>query len=153
MKKPDYVYVSYISTTPEKAWKALTETDMMREWWVDPVAGCARVNVSDWKPGSRWEHTRTDGSGTVDIVGKVVEHNPPHRLVFTWARPNEFEDESKHSRVTFDIEKYGDDLVRLTVTHDELDEAMLNGISGGWPKVLSNLKTFLETGSALPRSA
>ena len=51
MKKPDYVYVTYIATTPEKAWRALTETDLMREWWLDPVAGCARMNVSDWKPG------------------------------------------------------------------------------------------------------
>jgi len=53
MKKPDYVYVTYIATTPEKVWQALVGTDMMREWRVDPKAGCARVNVSDWKPGSR----------------------------------------------------------------------------------------------------
>ena len=155
MKKPDYVYVTYINTTPEKAWRALTETDLMREWWLDPVAGCARMNVSDWKPGSRWEHTRADGSGTVDIVGKVVETTPPRRLVFTWARPKDAEDAAKHSRVTFDIEPYGDALVRLTVTHDELDgdPDMLSGISGRWPKVLSNLKTFLETGRGLPQSA
>ncbi len=155
MKKPDYVYVTYIATTPEKAWRALIEVDLMREWWLDPVAGCARVNVSDWKPGSRWAHTRADGSGTVDIVGKVVESTPPRRLVFTWARPNDAEDDSKHSRVSFDIEPYGDALVRLTVTHDELerDPDMFSGVSGGWPKVLSNLKTFLETGRGLPQSA
>lgn len=154
MKKPDYVYVTYIATTPEKAWQALVDTDMMREWWVDPSAGCARVNVSDWKPGSGWEHQRVDATRTVDIVGKVVENTPPRRLVFTWARPNEAEDDSKHSRVAFDIEPYGDGLIRLTVTHDELgsDVQMLEGISGGWPKVLSNLKTFLETGRALPHS-
>ena len=153
MKKPDYVYVTYIATTPEKAWQALVDTDMMREWWVDPNAGCARVNVSDWKPGSRWEHQRVDATRTVDIVGKVVESTPPRRLVFTWARPNEAEDDSKHSRVAFDIEPYGDGLVRLTVTHDDLgsDLQMLEGISGGWPKVLSNLKTLLETGRALPQ--
>jgi uncharacterized protein YndB with AHSA1/START domain len=155
MKKPDYVYVTYIATTPEKAWRALIETDLMREWWLDPVAGCARVNVSDWKPGSRWEHTRADGTGTVDILGKVVECTPPRRLVFTWARPADAEDDSKHSRVTFDVEPYGDALIRLTVTHDDLerDPDMLKGVSGGWPKVLSNLKTFLETGRALPHSA
>jgi uncharacterized protein YndB with AHSA1/START domain len=155
MRKPDYVYVTYIATTPEKVWKALVDTDMMREWWVDPVAGCARVNVSDWKQGSRWEHTRADGSGTVDIVGKVVEIIPPRRLVFTWARPDEADDEAKHSRVAFDIETYGDNLVRLTVTHDDLerDVPMLTSVSGGWPKVLSNLKTFLETGRALPHTA
>jgi uncharacterized protein YndB with AHSA1/START domain len=91
---------------------------------------------------------------TIDIVGKVVESTPPRRLVLTWARPNDAEDESKHSRVTFDIEPYGDSLVRLTVTHDDLerDPQMLKGVSGGWPVVLSNLKTFLETGRALPTS-
>ena len=150
MKKPDYVYVTYIAATPEKTWKALTEIDMMREWWVDPKAGCSRANVSDWKPGSGWKHQRMDGSDMVDIVGKVVENTPPRRLVFTWARPSEEADVSKHSRVTMDIEPYTDSMVRLTVTHDELDEAMLKGISGGWPTVLSNLKTFLETGRALP---
>lgn len=154
MKKPDYVYVTYIATTPEKVWQALHDVDLMREWWVDPKAGCARVNVSDWKPGSRWEHTRVDGSGIVDIVGKVVENTPPTRLVFTWARPEDADDESKHSRVAFDIEAYADGLVRLTVTHDDLehDPQMLKGISGGWPTVLSNLKTFLETGRALPHT-
>ena len=154
MKKPDYVYVTYIATTPEKLWQALHDVDLMREWWVDPKAGCARVNVSDWQPGSRWEHTRVDGSGIVDIVGKVVENTAPRRLEFTWARPEDADDESKHSRVAFDIEAYADGLVRLTVTHDDLerDPQMLKGISGGWPTVLSNLKTFLETGRALPRT-
>ncbi len=153
MKKPDYVYVTYIATTPEKLWQALMDTDLMAQWWVDPGAGCARVNVSDWKPGSRWAHTRVDDAGTVDIVGKVVENSPPNRLVYTWARPGEVEDESKHSRVSFDIEPYSHGLVRLTVAHDDLagDTKMLEGISGGWPKVLSNLKTLLETGHPLPR--
>ena len=82
-----------------------------------------------------------------------VSNHPPRRLVFTWARPNEAEDDSKHSRVSFDIEPQGDRLVRLTVTHEDLerDPQMLAGISGGWPKVLSNLKTLLETGRAFPR--
>lgn len=153
MAKPSFVYVTYIATTPEKAWQALVDTDMMREWWVDPKAGCARVNVSDWKPGSQWKHQRADGSGVVDIVGKVVESNPPRRLMFTWGRPTDAQDESKHSRVAFDIEPYGDGLIRFTVTHDELerDPEMLTSIAGGWPKVLSNLKTLLETGRALPR--
>ncbi|MFS8063004.1 MAG: SRPBCC family protein [Luteimonas sp.] len=153
MKKPDYVYVTYIATTPEKVWQALVDTDVTRQYWADPTVGCARVNVSDWKPGSRWEHQRIDEARTVDIVGKVVESTPPRRLVFTWARPADEADESKHSWVAFDIEPCGDGLVRLTVTHDDLerDPEMLTGISGGWPKVLSNLKTLLETGRALPR--
>jgi uncharacterized protein YndB with AHSA1/START domain len=158
MKKPDYVYVTYIATTPEKVWQALVDTDVTRQYWVDPNAGSphVNVNVSDWKPGSRWEHQRVGAdAGTVDIVGKVVESTPPRRLVFTWARPSDADDEAKHSRVAFDIEPYGDKLVRLTVTHDELegDPGMLSSISGGWPKVLSNLKTLLETGRALPQTA
>jgi uncharacterized protein YndB with AHSA1/START domain len=152
MKKPSFVYVTYIATTPEKVWQAVVDTEVTRRYWADPVEGVPRVNVSDWKPGSRWEHQRTDEARTVDIVGKVVESKPPQRLVFTWARPAEAEAESKHSRVTFDIEPYGEALVRLTVTHEDLDHdpQMLEGISGGWPKVLSNLKTLLETGQALP---
>jgi len=154
MTKPSFVYVTYIATTPEKVWQALVDTDMMRDWWVDPNGGCARVNVSDWKPGSRWKHQRVDDAGTVDIVGKVVETTPPRRLVLTWARPSDADDDAKHSRVSFDIEPYVGGLVRLTVMHDDLehDPQMLEGISGGWPKVLSNLKTLLETGRALPHS-
>lgn len=153
--KPDFVYVTYIATTPEKVWRALVDTDVTRQYWADPLAGCARVNVSDWKPGSRWEHQRADESHTTDIVGKVVESTPPRRLVITWVRPADADDESKHSRVAFDIEPYVDGLVRLTVTHDDLerDPQMLAGVSTGWPKVLSNLKTLLETGRALPKSA
>ena len=154
MKKPDYVYVTYIATTPEKLWQALIDTDVTRQYWVDPSAGCSRVNVSDWKPGSRWEHRRVDETGTVDILGKVVETTPPSRLVLTWARPSDVDNDAKHSRVSFDIEPYVGGLVRLTVTHDDLagDLQMLEGISGGWPKVLSNLKTLLETGRALPHA-
>ena len=154
MKKPDYVYVSYIASTPEKVWQALVDPEVTEKYWQDPGSGCSRVNVSDWRPGSHWEHRRTDQTGTVDVVGKVVESDPPRRLVFTWARPSELDDETKHSRVSFDIEPYVDGLVRLTVTHDELehDQKMFDSVSGGWPKVLSNLKSLLETGRALPRA-
>jgi uncharacterized protein YndB with AHSA1/START domain len=154
MTKPSFVYVTYIATTPEKVWQAFVDTDVMGQYWAGPNADCARVNVSDWRPGSRWEHQRLDDARTVDIVGKVVESTPPRRLVFTWARPKDAGDDSKHSRVAFDIEPYGDGLIRLTVTHEDLerDPQMLAGISGGWPKVLSNLKTLLETGQGLPRS-
>lgn len=153
MTKPSFVYVTYIATTPEKVWQALVDTDVARKYWVGS-SGPAHVNVSDWKPGSRWEHQRADETRTVDIAGKVVESSPPRRLVLTWARPKEAEDESKHSRVTFDIEPQAEGLIRLTVTHADLerDPQMLTGISSGWPAVLSNLKTFLETGGALPRS-
>lgn len=153
--KPSYVYVTYIATTPENVWEAVTDTKVAAQYWIGPSPNDpGHINVSDWKPGSRWEHHRLDDARTVDIVGKVVETTRPRRLVITWARPSEEGDESKHSRVTFDIEPQGDRLIRLTVTHEGLehDPKMLAGISGGWPQVLSNLKTFLETGRALPRS-
>lgn len=150
MTKPSFVYVTYIATTPEKVWRALVDTDITRQYWMGS-SGPAHVNVSDWKPGSRWEHQRVDEARTVDVVGTVVETNPPRRLVMTWARPAEADDAAKHSRVTFDVDTQGDRLVRLTVTHENLehDPKMLASISGGWPQVLSNLKTFLETGKAL----
>jgi uncharacterized protein YndB with AHSA1/START domain len=153
MTKPDFVYVTYIATTPHKAWQALVDPELMRQYWGDPAAGCSRMNVSDWQVGSRWEHQRTDGSGIVDIVGTVLECEAPRRLVYSWGRPADAGDESKHSRVAFDIEPYGDALVRLTVTHTDLrdDAPMREGITLGWPKVLSNLKTLLETGHVLPR--
>ena len=154
MKKPDLVYVTFIATTPEKLWQALVDPKLARQYWLGLDAdSLSHENVSDWKPGSRWEHRRGDSAGTVDIAGKVVEHNPPRRLVLSWARPGEFDDESKHSRVTFEIEPRSSGVVRLTVIHDglEADPKMLAGVSSGWPAVLSQLKTFLETGRALPR--
>ena len=148
MSKHDYLYVTYIRTTPEKVWRALVDTDVTARYWGDPAKFVPRVNVSDWQPGSRWQHQRTDAAHTVDIAGTVVESDPPRRLVLTWARPAEVDDESMRSRVTFDIEAQGEGLVKLTVAHDDVarDERMFKGISGGWPMVLSNLKTLLETG-------
>ena len=155
MSKPNFVYVTYIAATPQKVWQALVDPEMAREYWVGPGSEKpAHVNVSDWKPGSRWEHQRADDTRAVDIVGKVVESDPPRRLVLTWARPKEVDETTKHSRVTFEIESQGDKLIRLTVTHEDLDRdpQMLTGISNGWPQVLSNLKTWLETGRSLQRS-
>jgi uncharacterized protein YndB with AHSA1/START domain len=153
MTKPDFVYVTYISTTPQKLWQALVDPELMRAYWIDPTGDDpGHVNLSDWQPGSPWQHQRQDASRAADIVGEVVEITPPSRLVLTWARPKDAADAAKHSRVTFDIAPQGDVLVRLTVTHDELDQQMLLGISGGWPVVLSNLKTLLETGRGLPKT-
>jgi uncharacterized protein YndB with AHSA1/START domain len=152
MTKPSFVYVTYIATTPEKAWQAMIDNEMIRQYWCDPTGACVhRENVSDWQVGSRWEHRRADGSGVADIVGTVIESAPPARLVYSWARPTEVDDDSKHSRVSIDIEAQGNGLVRLMVTHEGLenDPQMLSGISGGWPKVLSNLKTLLESGRTL----
>lgn len=148
MDKPRCVYVTYISTTPEKLWSALTDGEITEKYW------WRHRNVSDWKPGSPWRHEDCDNPGTVDIAGKVVECAPPKRLVITWAFPADLGNAAKTSRVTFEIEPMFE-AVRLTVTHDELepDSEMLRGISQGWPKVLSSLKTFLETGKTMPMTA
>ena len=145
MSKPKFVYVSYISTTPEKLWNALIDGEMTKQYWA------RHRNASDWKAGSKWEHQDYDDAGKVDVVGKVMESTPPRRLVLTWASPADANAPEKHSRVTFEIEPYME-TVRLTVTHDELepDSPMLHGISKGWPLVLSSLKTLLETGQPMP---
>ena len=109
-------------------------------------------NLSDWQPGSKWEHRGADKERTLKLVGKVIESSPPRRLVLTWAFPADAAREGKHSRVTFEIEPIGD-LVRLTVTHNRLEPGseMLQGIMEGWPKVLSSLKSLMEVGRPLPK--
>ncbi len=143
MNKAKFVYVTYIRSTPEKVWDALINPEVTRLYW-------GRHNASDWKPGSKWKHQRFDAAETVDIAGDVIESSPPKRLVITWASPENINNPIKVSRVTFDIATSDVD-VKLTVTHDELepDSDMLRGISGGWPLVLSSLKTLLETGEAI----
>ena len=143
--KPTFVYVTYIASTPEKVWDALTDADLTAAYW-------GHSNVSDWQPGSRWEHVRTDGSGIADVVGTVVESDRPTRLVTTWTSPENEGQEDAYSRVTYDIRRH-EDIVRLTVTHEDLaDAGELSDVSGGWPAVLSNLKSVLETGSPLPQA-
>ena len=134
----NFVYVIYIYTTRQKVWDAITKPEFAHRYWL-------HTNVSDWKVGSRWEHQHGDGSGKVMVDGTVLESDAPRRLVMTWTRPDHSQEPS---RVSFDIEDYADGLVSLTVTHDRLehDPAMASSISGGWPKVLSNLKSLLETG-------
>lgn len=143
MNKSKFVYVTYISTTPERAWNALIDGELTRQYW-------GHENVSDWKPGSPWKHQRCDEARTVVLVGEVVECTPPRRLVLTWAAPADAANKAKHTRVTFEIEPI-EEMVRLTVTHDELEAAseMLRSITEGWPRVLSSLKSLLETGRPL----
>ena len=142
MGKTKFLYVTYIRTTQEKVFEALTKGEVTRQYWM-------HENVSDWKPGSSWKHM-DDASGQVRLVGEVLESAPPRRLVISWASPADAANKGKHSRVAFDIERV-EDMVRLTVTHDELEAGseMERGITDGWPRVLSSLKSFLETGKPL----
>jgi uncharacterized protein YndB with AHSA1/START domain len=141
VNRQKFVYVTYIASTPEAVWNALRESELTRQYW-------GHENVSDWKPGSPWRHLANDDQRTTRIVGEVLESVPQRRLVLSWAEPADAAERAKHSRVAIDIEKISD-MVRLTVTHDELDPDMLGQIANGWPRVLCSLKSLLETGKAL----
>lgn len=142
-EKTSFVYVTYIRSTAEKVFEAITRPEIARRYW-------GHENVSDWQPGSPWQHVRANEQRTVNVLGKVVEVVPPTRLVITWASPAQAADPAAFSRVCFDIEPY-QDMVRLTVTHDELEagSGMAKGIQQGWPIVLSSLKSLLETGEGI----
>lgn len=138
---PIYVYVTYIRASVDQVWQALTDADLTAAYW-------AHRNVSDWETGSGWEHQRLDGSGN-DIEGRVLETDRPRRLAITFEDPTG-EKLEQPSVVTFELEP-GGELVRLTVTHEHLPSmGMYGGISRGWPAVLANLKSLLETGKPLP---
>lgn len=140
MDHQTFVHVTYIRTTPQKVWDALIKGDLTKQYW-------GHENISDWKPGSQWQHASADGK-IVRITGEVLEVVPPKRLVLSWADPIEAADKSKHSRMAIDIEPIKD-MVRMTVTHDRLGADMAGKVSHGWPRVLASLKTFLETGTPL----
>jgi|SRR5579859_998185 len=144
MAKSTFVYEIYIATQPETVWKALLDGEFTRQYW-------GHENVSDWKPGSLWEHRRDDAARTVVLLGEVLEARPARRLVMTWADPKDKGRKERHSRVTFEIEPVGG-MVRLRITHDDLeaDSDMHRKITQGWPRVLSSLKSLLETGRPLP---
>ena len=133
--RPTFVYTTYIESTPEKVWHALTDADLTAAYW-------GHRNESDWQVGSSWAHVRTDGSGISDVSGEVLVSDPPRRLVTTW----------DESRVTFDLEQFHD-IVKLTVTHEELATAQDEAdVALGWPSVLANLKTLLETGRTMSQA-
>ena len=148
MSKPKFVYVTYIRTTPEKLWAALTDPQTIRKYWFGITA------QSDWTPGSPWSLKFEDGR--VADTGEILEAEPGQRLVIRWR--NEFKPELKavgYTRCTMQIEtaEYypdrGGKAVKLTITHEaEAAEGapMIEAVSGGWPKVLSTLKSLLETG-------
>ena len=142
--KPAFVYVTYIHSTPEKVWHALTDPGLTADYW-------GHANISDWQPGSRWEHQRTDGSHIADVTGTVVKADPPNRLVVTFDAPGA-DTPGGPSTVTFDVEAYHE-IVRVTVTHENLaDSEALDAVSHGWPAVMANLKSLLETGHVLPQA-
>jgi uncharacterized protein YndB with AHSA1/START domain len=136
-----FVYVTYIRTTPAELWQALTEREFTQKYW------SGVYHETDWTPGADWKLVFADG--TVGDTGSVVEVEPEKRLVLRWR--NEFKPELKaegYSTCTMELEPKGE-AVKLTVTHtiDRENAKIIHAVSGGWPQVLSNLKSLLETGA------
>jgi uncharacterized protein YndB with AHSA1/START domain len=141
-----FVYVTFIRTTPEKLWTALTAPEFMKQYWFG-------MHVeTDWAVGSPWRLMFPDGR--IADAGEIIEADAPRRLVMTWR--NQFRDELKAegvARCTIALEPV-DGAVKLTVTHaiDRADSKLIVAVSGGWPRILSNLKSLLETGEIALKS-
>jgi len=144
MARSTFVYVTYIRTTPEKLWSALTEdAEFMKQYWF----GCHCQ--SQWTPGSSWKLVSGDGQ-TLD-AGEIVEAEPQRRLVIRWQHESKPELKAEGaSQCTIELEPSGT-AIKLSITHtiERETSKLLMAVSGGWPKVISNLKSLLETGSAV----
>ena len=142
MSKPEFVYVSYIETTPEKLWEALTSSEFSKRYWFGTEL------KTDWKVGSPFALVM---NGTTTDVGEVLEFDRPRRLSYTFQHIlNEEGRKERPTRVVFNLEPHGK-LVKLTLTHEGFEDGskLLDGISRGWPAILSSLKSMLESGTAL----
>jgi uncharacterized protein YndB with AHSA1/START domain len=146
MSKTDesaFVYVTFIRSTPERLWSALTDADFHKEYWFGMHL------KSEWKVGAQWQMIFADGR--VADAGEIVEFEPPKRLVLSWR--NEFKPELKaegYSRCVIELEPLSD-AVKLTITHtmDRPQSKFIGAVSNGWPQILSNLKSLLETGQTV----
>ncbi|MFC3230689.1 SRPBCC family protein [Marinibaculum pumilum] len=143
MAKPEFVYVTYIRTTPERLWRALTAPEDTCRYWAETWQDCR------WEQGAGWRLMIPDGR--IGDAGEVLEIDPPRKLVLSWR--NEFMSELRAagpSRLTYLLEPQ-DDVVKLTVTHraEGPDPALIEAVSDGWPGILASLKSLLETGEPL----
>jgi uncharacterized protein YndB with AHSA1/START domain len=142
MSKPVFVYVTYIASTPDKVFKALTDTEATGKFWFGNAA------TSSWTVGAPIEFHR---EGNLILQGIILENDPPRRLSYSF-RPMHDEKFSAEqpSRVVFELEQQRDQ-VKLTVTHDGFaeDSKVFGSISNGWPLVLSSLKSYLEANRVL----
>lgn len=141
MARSTYVYVSYIRTTPEKLWSALTDPGFMRQYWFGMHCESGFTVGSPWKLVS--------GEGEVFDDGEIVEADPPRRLVIRWRHQRRPELKAEgESLCTMQLEPNGT-AVKLSITHSVEREPskLIDAVSGGWPKIVSNLKSLLETGS------
>ena len=142
MRKPVFVYVSYIASTPEKVFKALTDAKATERYWFGNGVR------SDWKAGSPLTFSR---AGKTIVSGTVLECDPPRRLAYTFHPEHDGLEGETPSRVAFDIEEINGQ-VKLTMTHEGFEETsrVFPRIQAGWPSALSSLKSLMETGKELP---
>jgi uncharacterized protein YndB with AHSA1/START domain len=144
MARSTFVYVTYIRTTPERLWSALTDDlDFMKQYWFG--VRCE----SQWTTGSAWK--MVSPAGVILDAGEIVEADPPRRLLIRWQHQNnpDLKDEGE-SLCTLELEPSGT-AVKLSITHTIEREAskLITAVSGGWPKIISNLKSLLETGAVV----
>jgi len=148
MARSTFVYVTYIRTTPARLWSALTDdSEFMRRYWFGVHCD------SRWTAGSPWTMVARDGQ--VLDAGEIIEAEPPRRLVIRWQHQNKPELKAEGvSLCTMELEPSGP-AVKLSITHTiECDPSkFIVAVSGGWPKILSNLKSLLETGTAVLEDA
>ena len=142
-----FVYVTYIATTPEKLWEAITSSEFTEQYFFGTKI------ESDWQVGSKVEYSR---EGQVTDYGTILQCDPPHLLSFTWTYVGDKTEREQPTQVTFELKPMGA-TVKLTLKHENLapgdiveKDDTFEGFNNGWPAILSNLKSLLETGSTLP---
>ena len=141
MARSTFVYVTYIRTTPEQLWSALIDAEFMKQYWFGMHC------ESQWTAGSSWKMVRANGS--VCDSGEIIESEPPQRLVIRWTHQDNPELKAEgESRCTMVLEPTGT-AVKLSITHsiEREPSKLIGAVSGGWPMILSNMKSLMETGA------
>ena len=144
MARSTFVYVTYIRTTQQRLWSALTQdSEFMKRYWFGVYC------ESQWTPGSSWKMVHSDGQ--VSDAGEILESEPPRRLVIRWRHEGRPELKAEgESRCVIELEPSGP-AIKLSITHtiERERSKLIEAVSGGWPKIMSNLKSLLETGSVV----
>lgn len=140
-----FVYVTFIRSTPQKIWDALTKPEFTRQYW----AGTHQE--SDWKKGAEWKLMIPDGR--IGDAGEIIEIDPPNKLVLTWKNHFVKEMMSEPASIcTIEITPRDSEITKLTLTHESpVDNSkLIEGVASGWPELFASLKSLLETGKAFP---
>ena len=143
MARSTFIYVAYIRATPEKLWSAFTDAQYMRRYWFGTHW------ETEWTAGSSW--MMVTGDGRIPDAGEIVEAEPPRRLVIRWRHQDKPELKAEgESQCTVELERIGS-AAKLSLTHtiEREPSKFIEAVSGAWPKIISNLKSVLETGSAV----